>query len=111
VLRAMIEAAKADGQVDATERQRLVAKAQEGGADPEAAAFLERELERPADPDALAGEVRDPVVAAQVYAASLLAIQVDTEEERAYLRALAGKLGLQPAVVAQLHQALGAPAA
>jgi uncharacterized membrane protein YebE (DUF533 family) len=40
-----------------------------------------------------------------------LPIQVDTEEERAYLRALAGKLGLQPAVVAQLHQALGAPAA
>jgi uncharacterized membrane protein YebE (DUF533 family) len=40
-----------------------------------------------------------------------LPIRVDTEEERAYLRALAGKLGLQPAVVAQLHQALGAPAA
>jgi uncharacterized membrane protein YebE (DUF533 family) len=66
VLRAMINAAKADGQVDATERQRLVAKAQESGADPEAAAFLECQLERLADPDALAAEARDPVVAAQV---------------------------------------------
>jgi uncharacterized membrane protein YebE (DUF533 family) len=49
------------------------------------------------------------VVAAQIYAASLLAIQVDTQEERDYLRVLAGKLGLEPAVVAQLHGALGAP--
>jgi len=110
VLRAMIDAAKADGRVDATERQRIIAKAQEGGADPEAAAFLERELARPADPDALAAEAaRDPVVAAQVYGASVLAIQVDTDEEREYLRALAAKLGLQPAVVGQLHAALGAP--
>jgi uncharacterized membrane protein YebE (DUF533 family) len=109
VLRAMIEAAKADGRVDAIERQRIVAKAQESGVDQEAAAFLQRELERPANPDALAAEARDPVVAAQVYAASLLAIQIDTEEERDYLRALAGKLRLEPAVVAQLHSALGAP--
>jgi uncharacterized membrane protein YebE (DUF533 family) len=110
VLRAMIAAAKADGRVDATERQRIVAKAQEGGADQEAVAFLEQELARPADPDSFAAEAaRDPVVAAQVYGASLLAIQLDTPEERDYLRALAGRLGLQPAVAAQLHGALGAP--
>ena len=109
VLRAMIDAAKADGRVDTAERQRIVAKVQEGGADPEAAAFLQQELERPADPDGLAAEARDPVVAAQIYAASLLAIKVDTPEERTYLQALAGKLGLEPAVVAQLHGALGAP--
>jgi uncharacterized membrane protein YebE (DUF533 family) len=109
VLRAMIEAAKADGRVDATERQRIVAKAQEGGVDGEAAAFLQQELERPADPDSLATGVRDPIIAAQVYAASLLAIQVDTPAEHMYLRSLAGKLGLEPAVVAQLHSALGVP--
>lgn len=109
VLRAMIDAAKADGRVDATERQRIVAKAQESGADEEATAFLQRELERPADLDALAAEAKDPVVAAQVYAASLLAIQVDTQEERDYLRALAQRLGLDATVTAQLHAALGAP--
>ena len=65
VLRAMIDAAKADGRVDTAERQRIVAKVQEGGADPEAAAFLQQELERPADPDGLAAEARDPVVAAR----------------------------------------------
>lgn len=109
VLRAMIDAAKADGRVDATERQRIVAKAQESGADDATAAYLRQEFERPADPDALVAGARDPVVAAQVYAASLLAIQVDTAEEQDYLRSLAAKLGLEPAVVAQLHGALGAP--
>jgi uncharacterized membrane protein YebE (DUF533 family) len=109
VLQAMIEAAKADGRVDATERQRIVAKAQESGADREAIDYLEQQLNRPIDPDSFASEARDPVVAAQLYAASLLAIQVDTPQEQAYLRDLAGRLGLQPAVVAQLHQALGTP--
>lgn len=110
VLRAMIDAAKADGRVDATERQRILAKAQENGADPEAATFLQRAFERPADPDALAAEAAgDPVIAAQVYAASLLAIEVDTADERDYLRDLAQKLRLAPGVAAQLHTALGAP--
>ena len=110
VLRAMIDAAKADGRVDATERQRILAKAQENGADPEAATFLQRAFERPADPDALAAEAAgDPVIAAQVYAASLLAIEVDTADERDYLRDLAQKLRLAPGVAAQLHSALGAP--
>lgn len=111
VVRAMIDAAKADGRVDANERQRILAKAQENGADEESSAFLQRELERPADPDGLAAEARDPVVAAQVYAASLLAIEVDSQEERDYLRSLAGKLNLGPQVVAQLHSVLGAPPA
>jgi uncharacterized membrane protein YebE (DUF533 family) len=110
VLRAMIEAAKADGQIDATERQRILGKIQESGADQEEIAFLQQAMDRPPDPDGLAAEVRDPAVAAQLYAASLLAITVDTPAEQAYLRGLAGRLGLEPAVTAQLHQALGAPA-
>ena len=48
--------------------------------------------------------------AAQVYAASLLAIDSDSESERAYLRALAEALGLDAETVAQLHGMTGAPA-
>jgi uncharacterized membrane protein YebE (DUF533 family) len=112
VVRAMVSAAKADGEIDAGERQRILGKVQEdGAADPDEIRFLEQEMARPADPDGLAAEAgRDPAVAAQVYAASLLAIKVDTAAEQAYLRDLAGKLGLDRSVVAQLHQALGAPA-
>ena len=65
---------------------------------------------RLADPAALAAAAPDPVVAAQLYAASLLAIRVDSEAERAYLRDLAGRLGLDPETVVQLHHALNAPA-
>lgn len=110
LVRAMIAAAKADGEIDPTERQRITAKVEEHGAQQEEIEFLRRELERPLDATAIAAEARDPVVAGQVYAASLLAIQVDTQRERDYLRDLAGKLSLQPATVTQLHQMLGAPA-
>jgi uncharacterized membrane protein YebE (DUF533 family) len=112
VVRAMIDAAKADGTIDATERQKIMAKLDESGAAPEERAFLEQEMSRPLDPDALATEAGgDPVVAAQLYAASLLAIQVDSPAEQAYLRDLAARLGLDAGTVTQLHQALGAPEA
>ena len=55
-------------------------------------------------------DVSDPQTAAQVYAASLLAVNVDTPAERAYLRDLSRKLGLDDQVVASLHSVLGAPA-
>ena len=45
--------------------------------------------------------------AAQVYAASLLAIEVDTDAERNYLQQLAQRIGLQPASVQHIHQAMG----
>jgi uncharacterized membrane protein YebE (DUF533 family) len=110
VLRAMIAAAKADGQIDARERQRITAKLEEtGGADQESLDFLQSEMDAPLDVASIAAQARDPVVAAQVYAASLLAIEVDTPAERAYLRDLAQHLQLQPQAVLQLHQALGAP--
>lgn len=55
----------------------------------------------------MAAQIPNPVVAAEVYAASLFAIEVDTEAERDYLQRLAERLGLEPGVVAQLHRAVG----
>ena len=110
LLRAMIQAAKSDGEIDAEERQRIVAKSEEEGADPEARAHLEHEMDRPVDIEELAAGVDDPVIAGQVYAASLLAIHVDTQAEQDYLRQLANSLRLEPATVSQLHQSLNVPA-
>jgi uncharacterized membrane protein YebE (DUF533 family) len=62
---------------------------------------------RPLDLDAFVAEIRSPEVAAQVYAASLLAIEVDTDAERNYLQQLAQRTGLQPASVQHIHQAMG----
>jgi uncharacterized membrane protein YebE (DUF533 family) len=108
-LKAMIAAAKADGQIDARERERILARMKDAGADGEIRDFIDKEVAAPLDIDALVRDVPDAQTAAQVYAASLLAINVDTEAERAYLRELAAKLGLDAQVVANLHGALGAP--
>jgi uncharacterized membrane protein YebE (DUF533 family) len=106
-LRAMINAAKADGEIDDREMRRILGKLQETGADPEAQAFVREEMRRPPDMEALIGGVPNAQVGAQIYAASLLAIEVDTPAERDYLSQLARGLGLQPAVVQSLHTALG----
>ncbi|MFO1076009.1 MAG: tellurite resistance TerB family protein [Geminicoccaceae bacterium] len=109
ILQAMISAAKADGQIDGGEVQRILGKVQEGGADTDAIAFLQQEMKKPLDLDALVAQVSDPTLAAEVYAASLMAIEVDTPQERAYLQELARGLRLDPLVVAELHRAVGAP--
>jgi uncharacterized membrane protein YebE (DUF533 family) len=109
LLRAMISAAKADGQIDGGEVQRILGKVQDGGADADAIGFLQQEMKKPLDIDSLVAQVRDAGLAAEVYAASLLAIEVDTPAERDYLRRLAQGLRLDPVVTAELHGALGAP--
>jgi uncharacterized membrane protein YebE (DUF533 family) len=106
-LRAMISAAKADGQVDAQEQERLLGKLNEGGISAEEQRFVAEEMAKPIDLDALTRGVSSPQVAAQVYTASLMAITVDTDSERLYLADLATKLKLDPQVVTYLHQAVG----
>ena len=72
--------------------------------------FVLDEMQKPIDVAALAAEARDPAQAAGVYAASLLAIGADTEQERAYLRDLARRCRLDPETVRQLHGMTGAAA-
>jgi uncharacterized membrane protein YebE (DUF533 family) len=107
LLAAMIAAAKADGHIDDAEMQKIVQKLQEAGIDEEGRQWVVGELAKPLDLDALTAGIRDPATAAQVYAASLLAITVDTPAEQDYLRQLAQKLGLPPAAVTSIHQTMG----
>ena len=109
MIRAMVDAAKADGEIDAAERGRIVGRLRETGAGSDALDFLMTEMQRPLDVHALVAMVQGREEAVQVYAASLLAIEVDTEAERAYLARLAQALGLDAGVVAEVHSALGAP--
>jgi uncharacterized membrane protein YebE (DUF533 family) len=107
MLKAMINAAKADQQVDKQELDRIVGKLGDAGADSEARTFVMSELSKPLDLDGLIRAVPNPQVGVQVYAASLLAIEVDTPAERQYMQQLAQGLGLDSAVVQRVHQALG----
>jgi uncharacterized membrane protein YebE (DUF533 family) len=106
---AMIQAAKADGAVDQQEMRGILDRLEQAGAEPDDRAFVMTEIAKPLDLDGLVARVRDPALAPDVYAASLMAIEIDTPEEHAYLRSLAEKLGLGSDVVAQLHEQLGAP--
>jgi uncharacterized membrane protein YebE (DUF533 family) len=111
VLRAMINAAKADGQVDEAEIQRIVGKIDDDGVSPEEKQFIVDELRQPLDLQGLIAAVPNEAVAAQVYGASLLAIDLDTDAEVAYLQQLAQGLGLDAGTVSRLHQMTGAPQA
>jgi len=109
-LRAMIAAMKADGRLDQAEVETLRRTIAEGGITDAELAFVQAELEKPLDIAALTQAARGPLAAAQTYAASIVAIAIDTDAERAYLRALAQALGLDAATVARLHEMTGAPA-
>ena len=51
----------------------------------------------------MAGAARNPAEAAEIYTASLLAIDVDNAAERGYLSLLAARLKLDAELVAHLH--------
>jgi uncharacterized membrane protein YebE (DUF533 family) len=111
VLRAMIAAAKADGQVDPTEMNRILGQLKPDEVSESERRFVLDELHKPLDVAEIARDVNTPAQAAEVYAASLLAIDIDTDGEREYLRSLAAALRLDPGVVTFLHQTTGAPKA
>jgi uncharacterized membrane protein YebE (DUF533 family) len=106
-VRAMINAAKADGRIDEQETERLVGKIREDGVSDEEQRFVMEELRKPMDTEAIVRAASSPQVAAQIYTASLMAINVDTDAEKRYMQELADKLGLNQQVTAYLHRAVG----
>jgi uncharacterized membrane protein YebE (DUF533 family) len=109
MIRAMIAAAKADGEIDPQERQRILGRLEQAGADAEAQAFVRDEMARPTDLQAIVSAVDSPHTAIEAYAASLFAIDVDTPAETAHMQKLAQALRLDPALVRELHENLEAP--
>ena len=108
LLRAMIAAAKADGHVDTTEQSNIFAQMDKLNLSADDKAFVIDELRRPLDVDAVAKAARSPEEAAEIYAASLLAIDVDNPAERGYLDMLAARLNLDEKLVAHLHATIEA---
>ncbi|MFN3938560.1 MAG: DUF533 domain-containing protein [Gemmobacter sp.] len=107
MIRAMIQAAKADGEIDAEERRIIMTYLE--GATAEERDFVEQELKKPVDPLGLARDA-GAEAAAQVYTAAAMAIRVDTDAEAQYLRTLAAALGLDAATVKSIHVSLHKPA-
>jgi uncharacterized membrane protein YebE (DUF533 family) len=106
-VRAMVNAAKADGRIDEDEMQKIVGELQGDEISQAERDYLLAEVRKPLDTAAIVRAVPNRQVAAQVYAASLLAIEVDTPAEKAYLQTLARDLKLDSQVVNQIHATLG----
>ena len=100
----MTNAAKADGTVDQSEIDAIIDRA--GDLDNEEEELLRRELDAPLDLDEFIKSVPKGMEA-DVYAASMLPIEVDTVAEAEYLRNLASGLGLSDDQVADIQDALG----
>lgn len=107
IIKGMVSIAKADGEVSAEEIQSILGRLQATGLDAESQQWLMRELAQPLDLNAFAAEIPNQEVAAQIYAGSLLAVQVDTDAERDYLRRFAEKTGLSPDVIGRIHRSMG----
>ena len=107
MLSAMIQAAKSDGTLDDAEQEKLMGQLG-GDIDADEAAFLRTEMAKPVDVDALIAEVPRGM-GPQVYAMSLLAIDLDSQAEAQYLHTLAKGLGMDAASVNDVHAQLGVP--
>ncbi len=107
MLRAMIQAAKSDGKFDDAEQEKLVGQLG-GDVDQEEASFVRSEMQKPVDVQSLINDTPNGL-GPQVYAMSLLAIDLDSQNEAQYLHSLAQGYGLDPAQVNDIHAQLGVP--
>ncbi|XBQ16947.1 MAG: tellurite resistance TerB family protein [Oceanicaulis sp.] len=105
LVRAMIAAAKSDGKIDAEEKAAIFERLNTMDLDAADKAFVFDELSAPLDINAVVAPAKTPEIAAEIYAASLVAIEADTAAEKAYLQMLAARLDLDEGLVAEIHKA------
>ena len=104
MLKAMIQAAKADGEIDDKEKAKLMSEF--GDLDDDERAFIRDQMAAPVDAAALAREVPEGY-GPQIYLMSLMAIEFDNRKEAEYLHELAQSLGLDKAAVNGIHDKVG----
>jgi uncharacterized membrane protein YebE (DUF533 family) len=103
LMRLMVSAARADGEIGPAERERILAEAREVGA----ADVVERELQAPRPLGEVVAGVTDPALKEQLYTLAFAIVRADetvTGSERIYLAQLANRLGLDAAAVARLEK-------
>ena len=105
ILRTMIAAAAADGEITEDEKQTI---ANEAGNNPELAQWLEQEIQNPISINEIARLVgTDTALASNVYLAARLVSKDLSRKEIIFLADLAQALGLDDALVEQLEKQAG----
>lgn len=106
MLKAMIQAAKSDGEIDEGEKTKLLNNL--GDISNEERQFLNRELSEPVDVDALVNQVPHGLEE-QIYLMSVMGIDLDNRKEAQYLHDLATGLEIDRDHVNSIHDHLGVP--
>lgn len=104
ILQALVAAAKADGHVDERERGLIQQELGKLADDSETRQWLHAEIAKPLDPADVARAATTPELAAEMYLASLLAVDQQSFMERAYLDELARQLKLPPGMKETLER-------
>ena len=106
LIRAMVSAAKSDGQITKEEQDAIVKQLDH--VSEEEISFLRSEFAKPVDVRELAWTIPQGMEE-QAYQISLIAIDLDERKEAEYLADLAHGLRLAPARCNEIHQRLGSP--
>jgi|GEM_PF-6815642 len=106
LVRAMIQAAKADGHVDDKERKLISNKINDSGIDQKTAEFLMEELEKPVDIDALLSNVNTDEQKTEIYVASRMTLDPNKPKNREYLDNLLAKLNLPDSLKQHIENAI-----
>ena len=103
MLKAMIAAAQADGQIDGDE-QRNILQALDGRVDTSDLEGLKKLLTTPIHMEEVVGEASDPATAFNLYLVSSMTINPDNAREREYLDRLAQELGISEQAAQVIEQ-------
>ncbi len=106
LIRAMITAADVDGLIDAEERESILGRARDAGLDADSLQALDVEIRAPLNLKQLVARTPE-ALRDDTYAAALIAITADTDEEREFLDELSKALNLDPAERQDIHKQLG----
>jgi uncharacterized membrane protein YebE (DUF533 family) len=107
LVRLMISAAAADGQLGPEEREHILSEARRTGAED----MVRQELEAPRPLAEIVAGVSDPALKEQLYTLAFSVVRADetvTGGERLYLAGLAHQLGLEQDAVSRLESAAAA---
>ena len=105
VLRALIAAAKADGEIDIREQQMINSEISKHTDDPQLQQWFESEIAKPLDANEVAEAANgDPAMAAEMYLVSVILVDDQQDAERNYLDELAATLQIDPQLQVHLEQ-------
>ena len=104
ILKALVAAAKADGHIDARERELIEGEFTKLDNDQELQRWLHAELNKPLDPSDVARAASTPEMAAEMYIASVMLVDEESFMEKSYLDELARQLKLEPGLKVELEK-------